>query len=374
MKYSSKIDWFQSINDSFLRALILGKSEEVLPDLLSQNEIKAQCIYIDPPYNNGDKLTFYSDSVRHEEWLDFMSSVCCNLFALLEETGSLWISIDDNEMHYLKVRCDEVLGREHFVTTIVWQMRDTRENRTAFSNNHEYILVYAKDPKRFAATRNLLPETKEILARYKNPDDDPRGPWQSISLNVQAGHGVESQFYSITTPSGRIVTPPQGRCWVYNRERMQREIEAGNVWFGENGDRVPRRKSFLCNRRGGLVPDTLWLSDQVGTNKDAKKQLIELGIDEENLFDTPKPETLVERVISIASDPGDLVIDAFVGSGTTAAVAHKMGRQYVCIDSSPEAFAYAGRRMNKVVQGDASGISKKTGWTGGGSFDEVIWG
>ena len=372
MKYLSGKSWLQSIDTDEIRALIKG--EEVLPIIAAHGGIKAQCVYIDPPYNNGDKLSFYSDSAKHAEWLESLAFICCNLFALLDEAGSLWISIDDNEMHYLKVKCDEVLGRDHFVTTIVWQMRDTRENRTAFSNNHEYLLVYAKDPKRFAATRNLLPDTDEILGRYKNPDNDPRGPWQSVSLNVQAGHGVESQFYSVTTPSGRIVSPPQGRCWVYNEERMLREIEAGNVWFGKEGDRVPRRKSFLRDRRRGLVPDTLWLADQVGTNKDAKKQLIELGIDEDSLFDTPKPEALIERVISIASSPGDLVIDSYSGSGTTAAVSHKMGRQYICIDSSAKAFDYSCRRMEMVVQGEGSGISKRVGWAGGGSFDEVVWG
>ena len=271
--------------------------------------------FIDPPYNNGENYTHYDDSV-HEEWLVELKKRLRKLEPLLCADGSIWISIDDSEVHYLKVAADEIFGRSNFVTTIIWQQRTTRENRKMFSNNHEYILVYAKDKSKFSKAINRLKGNGEQIARYKNPDNDQRGDWQSISLNVQAGHAVKSQFYAITSPNGKTHNPPKGRCWVYNQDKMNDLIKDGRVWFGKDGNGVPRLKKYLAETEIKITPDTLWLGKDVGTNKEAKKHLIKLFPDKE-VFDTPKPERLLKRIFEIASDEDDLVLDAYVGAGTS---------------------------------------------------------
>lgn len=349
-------------------ALIQGENLRVLRALEGVCSGEVRCVYIDPPYNNQERYRHYLDMRSHQSWLNMMVERLQAMRPLLSEDGSLWISIDDREVHYLRVAADEVYGRENFVTTIVWQQRTTRENRKVFSNNHEYLLVYAVDQRRFRETRNLLPAGPELLARYKNPDSDPRGPWQSISANVQAGHATASQFYDLVAPNGRVHRPPEGRCWVYTKAKMQREIAAGNIWFGRAGAGVPRVKRFLKSSKVGLTPETLWPADEVGTNHEAKKQLLKLFPDEE-VFDTPKPEGLVRRVLEIATKPGDLVLDAFLGSGTTAAVAHKLNRSYIGIERGQHAVTHCAKRLRLVVDGDESGISGEVQWTGGGGFD-----
>lgn len=353
--------------NGFDNMIIKGDNCRVCDCLMNEFAGKVKCIYIDPPYNNGEEYTHYSDVFSHEQWLDNMRAIISRLFRLLSKDGSLWISIDDNEVHYLKVLCDEIMGRSSFITTVIWQHRTTRENRRVFSNNHEYILVYAKDPAEFKKTRNLLCADDAVLSRYKNPDNDPRGPWQSVSLNVQAGHAVSSQFYSITAPGGKVFDPPNGRCWIYNQERMKKEIAHNNIWFGADSNSTPRKKKFLSEATLGLTPETLWLSSAVGTTNDAKKQLLAL-FPTMTVFDTPKPESLVRRIFEIASNEGDLVLDAFLGSGTTAAVAHKMNRAYIGIDISTASIDYAINRLERVIAGEKSGISKDIGWQGGGSF------
>jgi adenine-specific DNA-methyltransferase len=289
------------------------------------------------------------------------------LAPLLSDDGSLWISIDDNEVHYLKAVADRVLGRESFITTIVWEHRTTRENRRVFSNNHEYLLVYAWDPERFKATRNRVAASEEILSRYKNPDDDPRGPWQSVSLTAQDGHGTPGQFYEVVAPNGRRHRPPKGRCWVYTEERMAEAIAAGEVWFGRDGNGVPRRKHFLSAAAPGMTPSTLWTAGFAGTNAEAKREILRLFPDEQ-VFDTPKPERLLARILEIATDPGDLVLDAYLGSGTTAAVAHKMGRRWIGIELGDHAVSHCASRMRLVVDGEGGGVSADFGWAGGGGF------
>ncbi len=200
--------------------IVQGDNISVLTDMAKNHAKTVDCVYIDPPYNNGEMYSFYQDRISHNEWLSYMEKVISLLKVVLKDNASLWISIDDGEMHYLKVLCDEIFGRDKFITTIVWQQRNTRENRKTFSNNHEYILVYSPSPNKFKKRRNLLPITEEILERYANPDNDPRGPWQSITANVQAGHAVPSQFYEITAPNGKKHNPPQGRCWVFNQHIM----------------------------------------------------------------------------------------------------------------------------------------------------------
>ena len=354
------------------RVVFNGDNIDVLKRLHEIYDKQVSCIYIDPPYNNGEKYAYYSDVQSHDKWLKQMEKVLRELKPFLKNDGSLWISIDDGEMHYLKVLCDTVFGRRSFVTTLIWQQRNTRENRKAFSNNHEYILVYSPNPELFKKKRNLLPITKDVLSRYHNPDNDPRGPWQSVSANVQDGHAVESQFYDIVAPNGKVHTPPNGRCWIYNKERMTKEISQGNIWFGDDGNGVPRVKKFLKDRPNGVVPETLWLSSFVGTNKDAKTHLKALKIYDKNLFDTPKPETLIGQIIEIATNENELVMDAFLGSGTTVSAAHKLNRNYIGIESEHKTCDYVIKRMEQVVSGEKGGISKKANWSGGGIFQFVV--
>ena len=355
------------------RVLILGDNQIVLKDIKPLYAQKVDLIYIDPPYNRGDNFKFYKDAKRHDEWIEVMKSTIFELKDFLQEDGSIWISIDDSEMAYLKICCDSVFGRKNFVSTIVWQKRNTRENRNIFSNNHEYILVYAKDINLFKKKRNLLPATSELLKRYKNPDNDPRGPWQSVTLSVQAGHAVKSQFYPIVSPTGKIHNPPKGRCWIYNEERMLEEIKKNNIWFGSDGNCAPRLKKLLVNSKFGVVPETLWSVDFAGSTKDAKQELLALDIYDEDVFDTPKPEQLLYRIMQIATNENDLIMDCFVGSGTTAAVAHKLGRNYIGIDIDERTFKYASDRLKKVCKGDTGGISSSVGWIGGGKFQTCKW-
>lgn len=348
--------------------IIQGDNTKVIDQMREHWEGKIKCIYIDPPYNNGENYVHYRDAKKHEDWLCEMSEIIHKLKTLLREDGSLWISIDDSELHYLKVAADLAFGRNKFISTIVWQHRITRENRNIFSNNHEYILVYAKNPNKFKAARNLLDPTSEILTRYKNPDNDHRGAWQSISLNVQAGHAVESQFYEIIAPNGKKHLPPKGRCWVYNKSKMEKEIKSNNIWFGKDGNGVPRRKKFLDERIVGVTPETLWFASEVGTTESAKKHILSL-FPEHPVFDTPKPEQLIKKILEIATNTGDIVLDAFLGSGTTTAVAHKMNRRYIGIELGNHVIDYVVLRMKSVVEGETGGISQEVGWKGGGGFN-----
>lgn len=329
---------------------------------------KIKCIYIDPPYNTGSAFEHYDDGVEHSTWLSLLRARLEMLRILLSKDGSLWISIDDYECHYLKVMCDEVFGRNNFVTTIIWQQRTTRENRKTFSNNHEYLLLYAKDYQSFSNIRNALDLNEEVKERYKNPDNDSRGAWQSISANAQAGHGTPSQFYTLIAPNGKKHELPNGRCWLYTERRIKEEIEKGNIWFGRDGNGVPRIKKLLSEATGGLTPETLWFAEEVGTNDLAKKMLLKM-FPGGSVFDTPKPEELIHRLIHIATNAGDWVLDSFLGSGTTAAVAHKMNRKWVGIELGDHANTHCLPRLKKVVDGkDGLALSETLGWKGGGGF------
>lgn len=349
--------------------LIKGDNKYILPELVSIYGGRIKCIYIDPPYNNGDTYHYYDDNISTASWLNNMRTVLIWLKQLLSKDGSLWISIDDKEMAYLKVEADKIFGRENFASTIVWQQRKTRENRAVFSCNHEYILVYTKDINSFKKSRNLLPVGADFIdSRYKNPDNDPRGPWQSVTASVQAGHAVASQFYTITSPSGTKFNPPKGRCWVYNQERMEKEIANNNIWFGIDGTNTPRIKKFLANAKIGLTPETLWAGDLYGTTDSAKKHLLTLFPDVEQVFDTPKPEELIKQILEIASNKGDYVLDCYVGSGTTLSAAHKLGRNYIGIEIGDQMINLVVRRLNSVINGEQGGISHIVNWEGGGLF------
>ncbi len=328
--------------------LVHGDNDLVLDAVSPLLNGSVKCIYIDPPYNNLESYTHYDDRDNHQDWIERLTNHVKKLRPLLMDSGSIWISIDDRQLHYLKVALDPIFDRANFVTTIVWEHRKTRDSRRAFSNNHEYLLVYAKDAEAFRKSRNRLPYDSEVLKRFKNPDNDERGLWQSVSLNVQAGHATKSQFYEIVGPTGRRHSPPNGRCWMYTAERVSALTKDNRVYFGKDGGSVPRLKRFLCEIDGGLTPQTLWRADEVGTTDSAKKHTISLfpGLP---IFDTPKPEELVDRIFGISAKPGDLVLDSFLGSGTSAAVALRRGLRFFGIEQGDHVITHCHDRLKSHV-------------------------
>lgn len=346
--------------------IVHGDNLVALKALLPFYKGKVKCIYIDPPYNTGSAFEHYDDNLEHSQWLSMMMPRLQLFREFLSDEGSIWISIDKQESHYLKVILDEIFGRKNFITEIAWQQRTTRENRKVFSENFETIFVYAKQASNFIAVRNALPLTEDIKARYKNPDNDPRGVWQSVSMNAQAGHATASQFYEITTPSGRKLNPPAGRCWLYTKEKFIELCKDNRIYFGKDGNNSPRVKKFASEMSQGVTPETLWLSDSSGTNDAAKKHSVTLFGN--NVFDNPKPELLIQKVLTIATNPNEIVMDAFLGSGTTVAVAHKMGRHYIGIEMGEHALTHCVPRMQKVLEGEQGGISESVNWQGGGGF------
>ena len=349
--------------------LIHGDNLLALKALESQYAGKVKCVFIDPPYNTGSAFTHYDDGVEHSMWLTLIRDRLEVIRTLLAEDGSLWITIDDNEAHYLKVVCDEVFGRGNFVANAFWQKTPTRENRTDFSAVHDHILVYAKNRGIWKEIRNPLPASESQLDRFTNPDNDPRGPWASLPAHAKAEVGRrQAQFFTITTPSGREVDPPAGRCWLYTEPRFKEMVADNRIWFGATGGNAPRVKKFLSEVQAGLVPSTFWSAQEVGTNGQAKSELVNL-FPGEVPFSTPKPEALIQRVIHIATNPGDLVLDSFAGSGTTGAVAHKMGRRWIMVELGEHCHTHIVPRLKKVVDGqDPGGITKAVNWRGGGGF------
>jgi len=348
--------------DNLLALNTLKKLFENKPD-----SEKIKCIYIDPPYNTGSGFLHYSDNLEHSEWLTLIRDRLVHIRSLLSSDGSLWVSVDDDEMQYLKIILDDIFGRENFVACNVWQKRYSRENREAIGDVHEYILVYAIDAALFKNVRNKVPPTEKQLEVYKNPNNDPRGRWRPVPITAQAGHAVKSQFYRIVSPSGRVFTPPEGRCWGVSQVVFE-ELRAQNrIWFGNNGDSQPNLIRYLSEIEG-FTPWTWWPSDEVGHTDEAKKEMFTL-FGKENPFETPKPERLLKRIFEIASDENDLVADFFLGSGTSVAVATKLRRRWIGLEMGDQADQYVLTRMLKVTQGDDGLETTRTlNWSGGGSF------
>lgn len=344
--------------------LIQGDNLDALKALLPYYAGQVKCIYIDPPYNTGHAFEQYDDNVEHSQWLALMYPRLALLRDFLSEEGSIWISMDDDESHYLKVICDEIFGRNNFVANVIWQKRTSPDMRAAFSDGHENVLLYAKNKELFKTARNKVIRLPEQAKEYKNPDNDPRGPWVSSDYTAQGFR--PNQMYEITTPSGKVFTPPPGVCWKNVKEVFDALVKDNRMWFGKKGDSMPRRKTFLRESEG-LTPWTWWPNKEVGHTQEAKKESNAL-FGEDNSFATPKPERLIERIIHIASNPGDLVMDSFLGSGTTAAVAHKMGRRYIGIEMGEHCETHCRPRLAKVVDGEQGGISKPVNWQGGGGF------
>ena len=351
-------------NDIFDNRLIFGDNLLALKALEQEFAGKIKCIFIDPPYNTGSAFTHYDDGIEHSIWLTLLRDrleILCNLLMF---DGSLWIMIDDNESHYLKILCDEVFGRKNFVANVIWQKKYSPQNDAKWlSDSHDHILIYAKNKEIWRP--NPLPRTSEMDARYKNPDNDPRGPWKPADLSVKTYS--ESTDYEIITPSGRKVRPPESRCWGISKERLK-ELTANNrIWFGKTGNNVPSLKIFLSEVQQGTVAKTIWEREEVGDNQDAKKEVKQFNPDD--VFDTPKPEHLLLRIMQLATSKGDLVLDSFAGSGTTGAVAHKMGRRWIMVELGEHCHTHIIPRMQKVINGeDKGGITEAVGWKGGGGF------
>ena len=343
--------------------LIHGDNLLALKALEQDYAGKVKCIYIDPPYKTGNAFEHYDDGVEHSQWLNLMKPRLTLLHNLLANDGSIWISIDDDESHYLKVLCDEVFGRRNFVSNVIWEKKFSPQNDAKWlSDSHDHILVYAKNKEIWRP--NLLPRTDEMNSRYKNPDDDPRGLWTSGDCSVKTYSA--SSDYAITTPSGRIVNPPKGYCWRFSKDKFEELVNDKRIWFGSQGDGVPRFKRFLSDVKEGITCMTIWKHSEVGHNQDAKKE-IKL-FNSEDVFATPKPEKLIERILYLGSNKNDLVLDSFLGSGTTAAVANKMGRRWIGIELGEHAKTHCYPRLKQVVDGEQGGISKALNWQGGGGF------
>ncbi len=348
--------------------LIHGDNLLALKALEQDYTGKIKCIAIDPPYNTGNAFEHYDDGVEHSIWLNLMSTRLKILKNLLSEEGSIWICIDDGEGHYLKVMMDEIFGRSNFVCGIAWEKRyspppDTKD----FGYIHDQILVYKKSD---SFSRNLLPFTEDQTDRYKNPDNDPRGVWKAMDYTCRY-NSVErpNLYYPIKQPfTGEEIWPKTTRVWAMSKEVHEKNERENRIWWGtKKNNSVPSLKNFFSEINQGMMPMSLWKHTLAGHNQEAKKEINELfGND---VFATPKPERLIKTILTIATNPGDIVLDSFLGSGTTAAVAHKMGRRWIGIELGEHAVTHCVPRLRKVIDGtDQGGISKEVGWTGGGGF------
>jgi adenine-specific DNA-methyltransferase len=355
-----------SDNDIFDNRVIFGDNLLALKALEQEFAGKVKCVFIDPPYNTGSAFQHYDDGIEHSLWLSMMRDRLEILRRLMSESASIWIAIDDNEAHYLKVLCDEVFGRQNFVTTICWEKIYTLKNSAKnFSSMHDFILVYAKNID--SLELNLLPRGEKQNAGFKNPDDDPRGPW--IDSAMHGRNFYSKGTYEATSPSGKTFRPPPGRYWTVSPENFARLDAEKRIWWGHGGSNAPRKKTFVTEVRQGVVPGTIWFYKEAGQNAEAKNEIKLLFPEAGEVFITPKPEKLLRQVLEIASKPGDWVLDSFAGTGTTGAVAHKMRRRWIMIELGEHAHTHVIPRLTKVIDGqDEGGVSASVGWSGGGGF------
>ena len=339
--------------------IIKGNNLLALASLTERFGGKVKCIYIDPPYNTGSDSFGYNDRFNHSTWLTFMKNRLELAKKLLANDGSIWISIDDDEQAYLKVLADEIFGRDNFVANIIWEKVYTTKNDARWlSDSHDFILVYAKDKNIWRP--NLLPRTDEMNARYSNPDNDPRGVWKSNPLHAKSGTNTDEYIF----PNGVKWSPPAGTFRRFSTETLKTLYNDNRIYFGEDGNGVPRVKKFLTEVKQGVTAGTIFYRDEVGDNHEAKNELRALGM----VFGSPKPERLLERILTLATKAGDLVLDYHLGSGTTAAVAHKMGRRYIGVEQMDYIETLTVARLKKVIAGERGGISERVDWKGGGSF------
>lgn len=342
--------------------LIEGDNLDALKALLPYYAGQVKCIFIDPPYNTRSAFEHYDDNMEHAKWLSMMYPRLELLRELLAEDGSIWITLDDAEAHYLKVIMDEIFLRKNFVSTLIWEKADSpRNSARQFSSDHDFIFVYSKNDE---WRPRKLPRDERSNAIYTNPDNDPRGPW--LPGDPYANKPYSKGTYTLTGPTGRTFSPPPGRFWRISEDKLRELDEDGRIWWGPKRDARPSIKKFL-SEVGDLVPRTLWRKEDVGSNRTSKNELRKL-FPGDVAFDTPKPEALLERVIRIATEEGDIVLDSFLGSGTTAAVAHKMKRRWIGVEAGEHARSMCQPRLVKVVDGEKGGVSEVVGWQGGGGF------
>lgn len=354
--------------DIFDNRLIHGDNLLALKALEQEFAGKVKCIYIDPPYNTGSAFEHYDDGVEHSIWLSLMRDRIVILRNLLSEDGSIWITLDDHESHYMKVLCDEIFGRENYRATITWQKKySVSNNAKGLASITDFVLLYAKSP---AFQNRLLPRSDEAKARYSNPDNDSRGPWKAVDYLNQATPSQRPNLcYDIRNPNTGAVIKNTKKAWKYATDVHQRHVAENRLWWGIDGtNTAPALKLFLSEVRDGMTPHNWWSHEDVGHTDEAKKEMIAL-FGAKDVFDTPKPERLIKRVLELATEPGDLVLDSFLGSGTTAAVAHKMGRRWIGIELGDHAITHCVPRLKKVVAGeDPGGITEAVAWKGGGGF------
>lgn len=346
--------------DLFDNRLIFGDNLLALKALETEFAGKIKCVSIDPPYNTGSAFTHYDDGVEHSLWLSLIRDRIEVLHRLLRDDGSIWVCIDDNECHYLKVLMDEVFGRSNFLASVVWNHSVQAKGYSGkFSVHHNYLLVYQKTA---AFTLKDLPREEKHNVNYSNPDDDPRGPWRSG--DVRNSLVRPNLMYDITTPSGKTIKhPPKG--WRFGKDTFEAELAAGKIIFSPDETRIIR-KIYLADQQG-RVPETIWFPDDAGTTRDANGEV--RSVVDGEFFDTPKPEKLLERLMSLATEPGDWVLDSFAGSGTTGAVAHKMGRRWIMVELGDHCHTHIIPRLKKVIDSeDQGGITEAIDWAGGGGF------
>jgi adenine-specific DNA-methyltransferase len=400
-KYGFTAESGQQPEDTNSGNLILhGDNLEALKSLLPKYESKVKCIYIDPPYNTGNEGWAYNDNVsdpkirkwlettlkakengkdapigiddlaRHDKWLCMMYPRLKLLHKLLADDGAIFISIDDNEQANLRLICDEIFGGMNFINNIIWQKKYSPQNDARYlSDMHDFVLCYAKQKTNWK--RNLIIRSAEQNARYKNADNDKRGFWKSSDLSVKTYNSKTD--YPITTPSGRIVNPPAGYCWRVSKEKFDEMILEDRIWFGKDGNNVPSIKRFLFEVQDGTVPVTLWLRDEVGDNQEARQILKQIFSDSQFPFETPKPPRLIEKIIQIASNKGDIILDSFAGSGSTAHAVFNQNqldggnRKFILVEMEDYAETITAERIKRVI----NGYSDKEGTGGGFDYYEL---
>lgn len=356
-----------SDRDIFDNILIRGDNLLALKALEQEYTGKVKCVFIDPPYNTGSAFEHFDDGIEHSLWLSLMRDRLELIKRLLSEDGSLWITIDDNEAHYLKVLCDEIFGRANFVANVVWQKKYTVSNDAKWlAETHDHVLLYAKSKETWRPNR--LERTAEMDSRYRNPDNHPKGPWKATPLYAKRTGSEKEQAFSFRFKNGVVWTPPRGTSPRFPADALRQMDENDEIWFGREGDANPSRKTFLSELKLAEPPaPTVWLHTDVGNNHEAREEV--KAINPKDAFATPKPEKLLKRVIELATNPGDLVLDSFAGSGTSGAVAHKMGRRWIMAELGEHCETHVIPRLKKVIDGtDPGGITEAVGWQGGGGF------
>jgi adenine-specific DNA-methyltransferase len=356
-----------SDDDIFDNRLIFGDNLLALKALEQEFAGKVKCVFIDPPYNTGSAFKHYDDGLEHSIWLGLMRDRLEIIRRLLSPDGSLWITIDDNEAHYLKVICDEVFGRLNFVANAIWQKKYTIANDAKWlSENHDHVLIYAVNKEAWRPYR--LERSSDMDARYRNPDKHPKGPWKATPLYAKRTGSEKEQSFSFTFKNGVVWTPPRGTSPRFPADALRQMDENDEIWFGNDGTATPSRKTFLRELKiSGPPAATIWLHSEAGNNHEARDEV--KAINPDDPFATPKPEKLLKRVLDIATLPGDLVLDSFAGSGTTGAVAHKMGRRWIMVELEEHCHTHIIPRLMKVIDGeDKGGVTEATGWQGGGGF------